>query len=131
LGLVLALSAGLALSSCASSPKEKTDELDGTEWIWRMSDTSSQTFKFRHGGKYHFTEFLGGTSEGTYTIDGDKIITVHKGGSGGDIKATYVFSEDRQRFWQEFGSGKHYYQRRESWGELFGKLGKKKKEGDA
>jgi hypothetical protein len=109
----------LVFASCASAPKEKTDELDGTDWTWRISDNSYERFKFRAGKYYYITAKFGfseTTTEGTYSIDGDKIIFVK---NTGGTKATYVFSEDRQKFWQQFESGKYHFTRDESWAELF------------
>jgi hypothetical protein len=111
----------LAAVSCASTPKEKTDELDGTEWTWWLNDNSYERYKFR-AGKYYYSELKNNgastdTGEGTYSIDGNKIFLVRA--NGRKYLFPYVFSEDRQKFWRENESEKFAYKRDTSWTELF------------
>jgi hypothetical protein len=109
----------LSALSCASAPKEKTDELDGTDWKWTITNNSYERYKFR-AGKYNYSTSSIDTGSGTYTIDGDKILMVKDNG----LKFTYVFSEDRQSFHKEFDSDKFSFKREKSWAEIFS--GKKK-----
>jgi hypothetical protein len=119
----------LSLSACASTPKEKTDELDGTDWTWHITEQSYRRFRFR-AGKYSFATSRATRSdnieeEGTYVIDGDKIILT-KNPKG--LKFTYVLSEDRQKFWPENEvGGRFYYARGKTLSESLDSIFKKKK----
>jgi hypothetical protein len=111
----------LSALSCASTPKEKTDELDGTDWKRDITNNSYERYKFR-AGKYDFSNSSIDTESGTYTIDGDKIFMVRD--DGRKKLFPYVFSEDRQSFHRENESDKFSFKREKSWAEIFG--GKKK-----
>lgn len=104
--LFLSVTAALALclvvlGSCASAPREKTDELDGTDWEF-VYQAGHENYKFSHGGVYNWSSYISGFAtptkrNGTYTIEGDKIIFVRKADYS-DVTLTATFSEDRKSF---------------------------------
>jgi hypothetical protein len=118
---ILASAFLLSVLACASTPKEKTDELDGTDWKWNITDNAYERYKFR-AGKYNYSTSSIDTESGTYTIDGDKIFMVRD--DGREKLFPYVFSEDRQSFHRENESDKFSFKREKTWAEIFG--GKKK-----
>jgi hypothetical protein len=115
----------LLIPACASAPKEKTDELDGTKWT--MNDLE-YTLEFRNGKCYwKGSTSLKNNNEGTYRIEDDRIFTRHTHIWDHAVDREYVFSEDRQKFWpsNEVNS-RFYYSKNADWGDLFNSVFKKK-----
>jgi hypothetical protein len=111
------------LNSCFTIrfvPKEKADELDGTEWFFSYKNGSQESFEFHYGGTYiwnysanplNSASFSMHSDSGTYSIEGDKIILIREG-SNSKIIAT--FSEDRQTF----SYSDRVFTKGLSWGEI-------------
>jgi hypothetical protein len=99
---IFVLSALFFLSSCASVPREKTDELDGTNWTYKAKNSNNfEYFNFHRNGKYSWMSLTSwgasSSSNGTYSIEGDEIILIREGRLG-SAKITAAFSADRQSF---------------------------------
>jgi hypothetical protein len=115
-----------AAAACSSTPREKTDELDGFTYRRSFSENHYEHFKFR-AGKYLWESVYisgGGSSSsetGTYTISGNEIFFVTDAGK--KRLFPYVFSEDRQKFWQKTESEKFAYTKYITWAEAL--MGKK------
>jgi hypothetical protein len=93
------------LVSCASVPEGGTDVLDGTMYYWRSNQNRTITFFF-DAGKYECVEKVVGSSntdreDGTYSIDGNKIILVKS--SGHKPLGSYILSEDKKTIQSSLG----------------------------
>lgn len=99
---LIILSVLFLLNSCVSVPREKTDELDGTNWTFKVKNSNNfEYYNFHHNGKYSWMSLTAWgasrSNKGTYVIEGDKIVLTREGQIG-SVKITATFSADRQSF---------------------------------